>query len=96
MYEICIRPDITYAVGVFSRFMIDPGELHSNVVKGILRYLKGTSILCLCFGSGDNNLEGNIFFKMHIIPVMQILIRKSTHVYPMNLCRGHYMEIKIA
>lgn len=36
-------PDIAHAVGVVSRFMRNPGKIHWEVVKWILRYLKGTS-----------------------------------------------------
>ncbi|XP_042755647.1 secreted RxLR effector protein 161-like [Lactuca sativa] len=36
------RPDITFAVGVVSRFMEKPTEQHLQVVKSILRYVKGT------------------------------------------------------
>ena len=55
---VCTRPDIAYAVGVVSRFMTNPGQAHWNAVKWILRYLKGTSRSCLCFGSGDPVLQG--------------------------------------
>lgn len=36
------RPDITYAVGVVSRFMERPTVKHQQAVKHILRYVKGT------------------------------------------------------
>jgi hypothetical protein len=36
------RPDITYAVGIASRFMEKPASDHLAVVKHILRYVKGT------------------------------------------------------
>ena len=55
---VCTRPDIAYAVGVVSRFMTNPGKAHWEAVKWILRYLKGTSTSCLCFGSGDPVLQG--------------------------------------
>ena len=38
--------DIAHAVGVVSRFLSIPGREHWEVVKWILRYLKGTSSLC--------------------------------------------------
>ena len=37
--------------------MTNLGEAHWNAVKWILRYLKGTSRSCLCFGSGDHVLQ---------------------------------------
>jgi hypothetical protein len=55
---LCIRPDSANAVGVVSRFMRNPGEAHCNVVKWILRYLKGTSRSCLCFESDDSISQG--------------------------------------
>ena len=55
---ICTRPDIAYAVGVVSRFLANPGNEHWVAVKWILRYLRGTSKRCLCFGRGKPVLEG--------------------------------------
>ena len=42
MYMTTIRPDLTYAVSLISRFMEAPTELHYQAVRKILRYLKGT------------------------------------------------------
>ena len=36
------RPNISYAIGVVSRFMHKPQEQHMEAVYRILRYLKGT------------------------------------------------------
>ncbi|GKA44214.1 putative RNA-directed DNA polymerase [Tanacetum coccineum] len=36
------RPDLSYSVGIASRFMEKPTTLHFQVVKRILRYIKGT------------------------------------------------------
>lgn len=41
-----------------SRFLSNPGREHWNAVKWILRYLRGTSQLCLCFGSKKPVLVG--------------------------------------
>jgi hypothetical protein len=66
MYSmVCTRPDIAHAVGVVSRFLSNPGKQHWETLKWILRYLRGTSKLCLSFGNGELVLEGytnaNIF-----------------------------------
>jgi Reverse transcriptase (RNA-dependent DNA polymerase) len=59
MYSmVCTRPDITHAVGVVSGFLFNPGKQHWETVKWILRYLRGTSKLCLSFGKGELVLEG--------------------------------------
>ncbi|KAM1054407.1 hypothetical protein PS2_001749 [Malus domestica] len=55
---VCTRPDIAHAVGVVSRFLSNPGKDHWEAVKWILRYLKGTSKMCLCFGGSKPILEG--------------------------------------
>ena len=42
IYLTLIRPDITYAVIVVSRYMQNPKKPHLEVVRRILRYIKGT------------------------------------------------------
>ncbi|KAE8730942.1 Major allergen Pru ar 1 [Hibiscus syriacus] len=42
MYAIvCTRPDIAQAVGAVSRYMNNPGKVHWEAVKWILRYMRG-------------------------------------------------------
>ncbi|KAL2224606.1 UNVERIFIED_CONTAM: Retrovirus-related Pol polyprotein from transposon TNT 1-94 [Sesamum indicum] len=55
---ICTRPDIAHAVGVVSRFMSNPGVMHWEAVKWILRYLRGTKDRALVFGKGKLTLFG--------------------------------------
>jgi ATP-binding cassette subfamily B (MDR/TAP) protein 1 len=55
---VCTRPDIAHAVGVVSRFLSNPGKEHWEAVKWILRYLKGTSKMCLCYGGAKPVMEG--------------------------------------
>uniref|UniRef100_A0A2N9HLM6 Integrase catalytic domain-containing protein n=1 Tax=Fagus sylvatica TaxID=28930 RepID=A0A2N9HLM6_FAGSY len=55
---VCTRPDIAHAVGVVSRFMVNPGKEHWEAVKWIFRYLRGSSKSCLSFGSSKPVLEG--------------------------------------
>nr|GEW75968.1 copia protein [Tanacetum cinerariifolium] len=42
MYLTSSRPDLIYAVFLYSRYQAKPTEKHLNAVKWILRYLKGT------------------------------------------------------
>jgi hypothetical protein len=42
MYLTAIRPDMMFVTGLISRFMAKPIELHLQVAKRALRYLKGT------------------------------------------------------
>jgi len=55
---VATRPDIAHAVGVVSRFMANPGKLHWDAVKSIMRYLKGTENKCLCYGKEPLELKG--------------------------------------
>ncbi|KAM7491962.1 hypothetical protein LguiA_034883 [Lonicera macranthoides] len=55
---VCTRPDIAHAVGAVSRFMTNPGKIHWDAVKWILRYLRGTTNKCLCFSRGELRLQG--------------------------------------
>lgn len=55
---VCTQLDIAYSVGVVSKFLTNPGKQHWQVVKWILRYLKGTSHYCLCFGHDETVHEG--------------------------------------
>ena len=44
---ICARLDIAQVVGTVRRFMTHPRKEHWNIVKMILRYIKGTSNVAL-------------------------------------------------
>lgn len=55
---VCTRPYIAHAVGVVSRFLVNPGKDHWEAVKWIFRYLGGTSNMCLTFGGSKPILEG--------------------------------------
>ena len=61
---ICTRLDIVYAVGNVSRFLTNLGKEHWEAVKWILRYMRGTSKMCLCFGSVEPMLDGYIDSNM--------------------------------
>ena len=43
IYLTHTRPDITFSVGVVSRFMHSPSKHHLRAVKKILRYIAGTT-----------------------------------------------------
>ena len=85
MYQmVCTRPDIAHAVGVVSRFLSNPGKEHWQAVKWILRYLNGTSRVCLCFGSGQPVLDGYTDADM----AGDLDSRKSTSGHMMTFAGG--------
>ena len=63
--------------------MSNLGQEHWVAVKGILRYLKGTSSVCLRFGSGKPQLEG--FTDSDISA--DVDTRRSTSIYVMTYGR---------
>lgn len=81
---VCTRPDISHAVGVVSRFLSNPGREHWEAVKWILRYLRGSSSLRLCFGDGKYILEGYTDSDM----AGDIDSRKSTSGYVITFAGG--------
>ncbi|KAK1680792.1 hypothetical protein QYE76_041640 [Lolium multiflorum] len=52
---LCTRPDIAHAVSLTSKYQSDPGMEHWTAVKNILKYLKRTKDMFLCYG-GDQEL----------------------------------------
>ena len=50
----CSRPDISYSIGVLSRFMQEPRELHWRCLKRVLKYLKTTQDYSLVFSKSAN------------------------------------------
>lgn len=59
-YLVHTRPDITYSVGVISRFMECPTVLHLGAARRILRYVKSTLHFGLRYtkGAGEYLLSG--------------------------------------
>lgn len=52
------RRDISYAVNVLSRYIVNPGKAHWAALKRVLRYLKGTINKKLVYGTKPTILEG--------------------------------------
>ena len=57
---VCTRPDIAQAVGAVSRYMANPSKEHWSAIKRILRYVKGTSNVALCYGGSDFTVRGYV------------------------------------
>ena len=78
---VCTRPNIAQAVGAVSRYMNNPGKLHWEAVKWILRYLRGTTGKALCFKGGDTILTGYVDADL----AGNVYIRRSTTGYVYTL-----------
>ncbi|KAG8478601.1 hypothetical protein CXB51_028410 [Gossypium anomalum] len=57
---VCSRPDLSYAVSAVSRYMANPGKEHWKAVQWILRYLRGTTNVCLQFGRTKDGVIGYV------------------------------------
>jgi hypothetical protein len=53
-------PDITFPIMILSQFMHNPGRIHWEVVKDVIRYLKGTADLTLTLGGSANGLKAYV------------------------------------
>ncbi|KAE8666178.1 Detected protein of unknown function [Hibiscus syriacus] len=54
IYLTLTRPDISYAVGVMSRYMKNPNKPHLEAVRQILRYVKSTIDYSLLYRKGED------------------------------------------
>ncbi|KZV43515.1 hypothetical protein F511_19059 [Dorcoceras hygrometricum] len=54
---VSTRPDIAYSVSCLSRYMANPGVVHWNAVKWLLRYLKHSLNYGLMFSKCDKGVE---------------------------------------
>jgi hypothetical protein len=55
---VCTRPDISQSVGAAARYMSTPKMQHWQVLKTIVRYLKGTLQHCLVYHGDDLQVVG--------------------------------------
>ena len=59
MYAMtCAKPNITYAVGILSKFTSNPNRLYWQGVIRILKYLKATKNYGICYTNYPSILEG--------------------------------------
>lgn len=53
-YLTVTRPDLMFVVGLISRFMENPTELHLQAAKRVLRYVRGTVDLGVLYKRGGD------------------------------------------
>jgi hypothetical protein len=52
------RPDISTAVSILARSMSNPGERHWQLLKGVLRYIRGTAEQGITYSAGQPSITG--------------------------------------
>lgn len=55
---VATRPDITFAISTLSQFLENPGLIHWEAVKRVLRYLSGSKTFALTYGNERHDLLG--------------------------------------
>ncbi|XP_057452665.1 secreted RxLR effector protein 161-like [Lotus japonicus] len=72
------RPEISFSVGVVSRFMSDPRQSHLLAIKKIMRYLRGTLDLGILFPHQKSNCNLKLVSYSDSDWCGDIMDRKST------------------
>ena len=82
--QVCIRPDITFVVGVLDRFMSNPDLIHYQTIKKVFRYLQGTKDHMLTYqrtnsldvvGYSDVDFKGCVDDKKSTIAYIFVMAR---------------------
>ena len=84
---VCTRPDISQAVSMVSRYMHDPGKMHWQAVKWILRYIHGTVDFGLKFEK-DSRARQHVFGYVDSDYAGDLDKRRSTTGYVFTLAGG--------
>jgi hypothetical protein len=64
--QVCMRPDLSFATGMFGRYQQNPGKVHWMGVKKALRYSKALKITCL-------HIRDKIILKLLVILMLILL-----------------------
>jgi hypothetical protein len=89
MYAIvCMRPDISQAVSMVSRYMHDPEKRHWQAAKWILQYIMGTVDVGLKFERVDSGLDQVLVGYVDSNYVGDLDKKRSTTGYILTLARG--------
>ncbi|XP_071933941.1 uncharacterized protein [Coffea arabica] len=84
-YLTSTRPDITYGVGLISRFMESPCQFHLQAAKRILKYVQATQSDCIFYSSSHGS---NLIGYTDIDWVGDTIQRRSTSGYAFYLGFG--------
>ncbi|XP_057965280.1 secreted RxLR effector protein 161-like [Malania oleifera] len=83
--QVCIRPDIAFAVGMLGRYQSNPGMDHWKPAKKVMRYLQGTKDYMLTYKHVDD-LEVVVYTDLDFAGCQ--VSKKSTSGYVFMLAGG--------
>ncbi|KAL2642786.1 hypothetical protein R1flu_010373 [Riccia fluitans] len=90
-FMVYTRPDIAYALGKVSKYMMNPGKVHWEAVKWILQYIKGTMGYGLLFDAHSYQARTLVGY-VDSDYAQDLDTRQSTMGYVMTLGRGCIMR----
>ncbi|XP_042041299.1 secreted RxLR effector protein 161-like [Salvia splendens] len=83
---VSTRPDIAYVVSCLSRYMSNPGLVHWEALKWLLRYIKHTAKYGLCYFRCEEGVKLVGYVDSNYVNDMDK--RKSTTSYVFTVCRS--------
>jgi len=86
LYLLFTRPDVAYAVNQLTRHLQDPRQCHWTAAMRVLKYLRGTVDLCLCFRREDEGNPVTLVGYADADWAGDIASRRSTTGYVFLLC----------
>ncbi|GAA0143493.1 transmembrane signal receptor [Lithospermum erythrorhizon] len=86
MYLTSTRPDLMFATSLISRYMSKPTDLHLQIAKKILRYLKGTTQFGIFYQTGCREGDLEVYTDSDYAEDMDD--RKSTSGYVFKFSSG--------
>ncbi|GAA0156010.1 transmembrane signal receptor [Lithospermum erythrorhizon] len=87
MYLTATRPDLMFVTSIISRYMAKPTELHMQIAKRALRYVKGTTQLGIMY-QRDTEMKGKLKSYTHSDYAGDMDDRKSTSGYVFLISSG--------
>ena len=106
-YLTCTRPNICYDVGLVSRYMESPRQVHLQAVKRIMCYIKGTATFGVFYSSskkieiviysdsdwdGDSNERKSISDNCFMIGnIVCLWLSKKQSIVALSTCEAEYV-----
>ena len=88
MYLLFTRPDLAHSVNQCSRFMSNPGVVHMNAAKRILRYLAGTMEMGITYTAQPKSRENVLWGFADADHAGDPDSRRSVTGYVLMMCGG--------
>ncbi|GJS71211.1 ribonuclease H-like domain, reverse transcriptase, RNA-dependent DNA polymerase [Tanacetum coccineum] len=86
-YLLHTRPDLSYSVGLLSRFMQEPREQHMKAIRQVLRYVKGTKDHGITYKHNGGN-------KIHESPISWSIQKQAT--VALSSCESEFIATTAA